>query len=78
MLTGQFTPLRPMHPDFLEPETAASLNLLLHMPAKDIASLRLTGEERTDLLTRLLRYYSLHLPGIRQLRSLQVLKDVFR
>lgn len=78
MLTGQFTQLRPMHPDFLDPESAASLNLLLHMPATEVASLRLSGEERTDLLTHLLKYYSLHLPGIRQMKSLQVLKDVFR
>ncbi len=78
MLTGQFTPLRPMHPDVLEPEGASILNRLLHLPATEIASLSLTGEERTDLLARLLKYYSLHLPGIRQIKSLQVLKDIFR
>ncbi len=78
MLTGQFTPLQPQHHDFLEPEAATVLNRLLHMPAAEIHTLRLTGEERTDLLARLLKYYSLHLPGIRQIRSLQVLKDIFR
>ncbi len=78
MLTGQFTPVQPMHPDYIDPEGARVLNLLLQMPAEDIASLRLSGDERTGLLTRLLKYYSLHLTGIREIRSLQVLKDIFR
>ena len=77
MLTGQFTPQQPMHPDCLDPDGARVLNLLLQMPAEDIASLKLSGDERTGLLTRLLKYYNLHLPGIREIRSLQVLKDIF-
>jgi hypothetical protein len=38
----------------------------------------LSGEERTSLLAGVLRYYNLHLTGIRQMRSLNVLKDIFR
>ena len=78
MLTGQFTALQPMHPDILEPRDAALLNLLLLMPAEKIAALQLTGEERTELLAGILKYYNLHLTGMRQIRSLQVLKDIFR
>jgi DNA repair protein RecO (recombination protein O) len=78
MLTGQFTGQQPLHPDHLDPAGARILNMLLRMPAADIATLRLTGDERSDLLARLLKYYSLHLPGIREIRSLQVLKDIFR
>ncbi len=78
MLTGQFTPLQPMHPDFLDQSGARVLNLLLQMSAEDLASLRLSGEERSELLARMVKYYKLHLPGIREMRSLQVLKDIFR
>jgi len=78
MLTGQFTTLRPTHPDFIEPQSAKVLNRLLQMSAEEIGSLRMSGEQRTDLLERLLKYYSLHLTGIREIRSLQVLKDIFR
>ena len=78
MLTGQFTSVQPMHPDFLEPQSSGVLNQLLKMPADEIVSLRMSGEERTELLERILKYYSLHLAGIRQIRSLQVLKDIFR
>jgi len=78
MLSGQFTSRQPMHPDYLEPRSATILNRLLQMPAEQVSSLLLTGEERTDLLERILKYYHLHLTGIRQIRSLQVLKDIFR
>lgn len=78
MLTGQFTAQQPMHPDILEPRDAAILNRLLQMPAEKIAALQLSGEERTELLASILKYYNLHLPGMRQIRSLQVLKDIFR
>jgi len=78
MLTGQFTALQPMHADVLEPHSAVILNRLLQMPAEEVASLHLSGEERTELLARILKYYNLHLTGIRQIRSLQVLNDIFR
>ncbi|MDZ7633371.1 MAG: hypothetical protein U5L72_02580 [Bacteroidales bacterium] len=54
MLTGQFTEQPPMHTDFLEPYSAGILNRLLQMPAEEVGSLRLSGEERTELLARIL------------------------
>jgi hypothetical protein len=54
------------------------LNLLLQMPVEELASLKLSGEERTELLAGMLKYYRLHLPGIMEMRSLQVLRDIFR
>ncbi len=78
MLSGQFTSQQPLHPDYLEPRSAGILNRLLKMPAEQVSSLQLSGEERTELLARILKYYHLHLEGIRQIRSLQVLKDIFR
>lgn len=74
---GMFTPGQPMHPDYLGPAGATILNRLIMMSVEEIGSLKLTGEERTALLSRLTDYYSYHLPGIRQIRSLQVLKDIF-
>ena len=78
MLTGQFTVNQPMHPDFLEPHHAIIFNRLLQMPAAELDTMYLQGEERSELLERILRYYSLHLSGIRQFRSLTVLRELFR
>lgn len=78
MLTGQFTLTQPMHPDFLEPQHASVFNRLLQMPASELETMQLQGEERSELLERILRYYSLHLSGLRQFRSLTVLRELFR
>jgi DNA repair protein RecO (recombination protein O) len=78
MLSGQFTSETPMNPDFLEPGFAALLNSLLKATAGELADIHLTGEERTGLLNQMVRYYQLHLPGIRHIKSLQVLKEIFR
>jgi DNA repair protein RecO (recombination protein O) len=78
MISGQFTQSPPSHPDYIEPRTAAILNRLLRMPAEKLGELRMSGEERSELLEKILKYYNLHLPGIRQIRSLQVMKDIFR
>jgi len=78
MVTGQFTQTAPSHTDYLEPRHALILNQLLQMPAGRLGELCLSGEERADLLERILKYYRFHLPGIRQMRSLQVLKEIFR
>jgi DNA repair protein RecO (recombination protein O) len=78
MISGQFTSSPPTHPDFLESRYASILNSLLTMRPEELGELLISGEERTFLLDRMLRYYSLHLPGIRQIRSLQVMKEIFR
>jgi DNA repair protein RecO (recombination protein O) len=78
MASGQFTQSAPAHTDYLEPPHAAILNRLLQMPAARLEELLLSGEERAELLDSILKYYRLHLPGIRQMRSLQVLKEIFR
>lgn len=78
MLSGQFVSLPPLHPDYLEPQSAGILNILLKSGVEDIARLQFSGEERTTLLEKILRYYSLHLPGLRRIKSLQVLNDIFR
>jgi DNA repair protein RecO (recombination protein O) len=78
MISGQFIQSPPSHPDYIEPRTSAILNRLLQMPADKLGELRLSGEERSELLDKILKYYNLHLPGIRQIRSLQVMKEIFR
>jgi len=37
----------------------------------------LNGSLRNDVLDVLVRYYSLHLPGLKKVKSLDVLKEVF-
>jgi DNA repair protein RecO (recombination protein O) len=78
MLNGQFVPSAPMHTDFLEPKSADYLNRLLKYSVEELPSLQISGAERTIFLDQILHYYSLHLPGMRRIRSLRILNDIFR
>ena len=78
MLNGQFVPSAPLHPDFLEPKSADYLNRLLEYSVDELPSLLISGTERTLFLDQIIRYYRLHLPGMRRIRSLRVLNDIFR
>jgi len=78
MINGQFVPSAPLHPDFLEPKSADYLNRLLKYSVEELPSLQISGAERTLFLDQILSYYSLHLPGMKRIRSLRVLNDIFR
>lgn len=72
-----FTSVRPSHHDFLSPEDALLLPLLVRMRYENMRFFRFSGVERNRFLTLLNRFYSLHLPNFPELRSLAVLRDVF-
>jgi DNA repair protein RecO (recombination protein O) len=78
MLNGQFVREIPFHPDYLEPRSADWLNRLLQYNVDDLPSLNLSGVERSLFLDQIIRYYTLHLPGMRHIRSLRVLNEIFR
>lgn len=72
-----FVPERPLHPDFLEPQDAALLPKLMRMRYDNMRFFRFSGEERTRLLHRINDYYRLHLPDFPELKSLDVLSNLF-
>jgi len=78
MINGQFVATPPIHPDYLEPNSADIFNRLMRAEIEDIATINLSGEMRTMLLDQVIKYYNLHLPGMRRIRSLRVLNEVFR
>jgi DNA repair protein RecO (recombination protein O) len=48
------------------------------MTAEELGRLHLAGADRSELLEKMIKYYNLHLPGIRQIRSLQIMKEIFK
>lgn len=77
MRAGRFTILPPPHPDAVPPAEAAYLPLLARINAANMHRFRFTGAQRRRVLSGLLRYYAIHLPGLASLRSPDVLADVF-
>ena len=78
MASGQFEKHQPLHPDYMDPHTADLFNTLLSSEIDDLDKITLTGETRNLLLEEIIKYYNLHLPGMRKIRSLGVLNEVFR
>lgn len=63
--------------NILSEEESRFLPLLMRMNFRNMHKFRLTQTERQRLLSRLLSYYSVHLPVNPDLKSLPVLRDLF-
>ncbi|MDO4496379.1 MAG: DNA repair protein RecO [Bacteroidales bacterium] len=65
------------HPYYLNAQSAAWLHLLLCTSFSDIATLQLNHKQRNILLNMMLQFLRIHLPDAGDLRSVEVLKDLF-
>lgn len=77
MENGIFTLLPPAHSNYANAEISGILARIFSTSFENVKDITLTGSTRNEVLDVLVRYYSLHLPGIRKIRSLEVLKEVF-
>ncbi len=78
MLNAHFTPLRPQaHSHYLSPEESAHLLPLMRMNYKTMHLFPMSRTERMRCLTLMNEYYRLHLPDFPELKSLDVLKELF-
>ena len=68
----------PLHPDFLMPQEAGRIKLLMRMDYPTMHLFRLSRMERNRILELLLLYYRLHLPDFPELRSLSVLQELYQ
>jgi DNA repair protein RecO (recombination protein O) len=77
MLNGSFTALPPDHGNYANEEISEILAAFFASSYENINRISLTGSLRNDVLDVLVRYYSIHLPGLKKVKSLDVLKEVF-
>lgn len=74
---GCFTRTQPAHTYIISGEDAATLPTLWRMNFGTMHVFRLSGAQRSRILAAIVNYYRLHLPGIPELKSLEVLRSVF-
>ena len=72
-----FCSLPPVHRDFLLPQEAGRIRLLMRMDYTTMHLFRLSRSERNRILELLLLYYRLHLPAFPEMRSVSVLQELF-
>lgn len=77
MTNGIFVPIPPVNGNYAKEEVSGILADFFDASYETAANIALTGTLRNEVLETLVRYYSLHLPGLKKINSLEVLKEVF-
>lgn len=67
----------PMHANFLKPDDAAGFVSLVRVEYENMHSLSLNRKLRGNYLAILNLYYRLHIPDFPQIKSMDVLKELF-
>ena len=75
---SMFCSIPPVHRDFLFPEEAEKIQLMLRMDYPTMHLFRMSHKERGRLIEVVLRYYRLHLPDFPELKSLDVLRELYK
>lgn len=75
--SGCFVASKPLHPYYIEGREARLVALLPRCNLETMRCFRFTRAERGRLLQLMGDYYRLHIPGFPQLKSVEVLREVF-
>jgi len=77
MASGSFSENKPPHPYYLESSESMIFSDVINSTYEEIGNINLTSALRNQLLHKMIDYFSLHL-GIRlQVKSLEVLRELF-
>jgi DNA repair protein RecO (recombination protein O) len=74
---GCFCKTSPLHPDFLQPDEAGRIKLLMRMNYETMHLYTMTRQERERCIEVMISYYKLHIPDFREMKSLDVLREMF-
>ncbi len=77
MRAGMFSDTVPLHRDFLSPQEARHIQLLMRMDFPSMHLYRLSRQDRGRIIEVLLQYYRLHIPQFPELKSLGVLQELW-
>jgi len=75
--TSCFCRYAPLHHDALKPEDAARIGVLLRMNFSTMHLFKMSHGDRNRLVSVIISYYRLHLPDMGELKSLDVLQEIF-
>jgi DNA repair protein RecO (recombination protein O) len=74
---GVFSDLPPASGLYMNHELSEIFKTLISTSPGQARTLELTTSQRREMLQRIIMYYSLHIPGFKNLKSLKVLNEVF-
>ena len=77
MQNGIFVCFKPSSSYFLNPDESAVFYRLLRMNYNNMKAFRFSGRERRLIIDRILEYYRIHLINFSEIKSLDILHEVF-
>jgi len=77
LVDGRFVTMPPAHGNYANEEISGILAGFFSASYGSMSSIPLTGSLRNEILETIIKYYSIHLPLFRKIKSLQVLKEIF-
>ena len=77
MQNGEFVPVPPVHGNYANEEITSILAAFFNSSYDSSRNIILNGKLRNDALETLVTFFSLHLPDLKKLKSLEILKEVF-
>lgn len=67
----------PLHRDYLGPDEARRMRLMMRMNYQTMRLFHISRQERNRLLDVAVRYYTIHIPDFPELKSLEVLRGMY-
>jgi DNA repair protein RecO (recombination protein O) len=77
LVNGKFLKVPPVHSNYTGNEISEVLAYFFNSSWEDINNIAMSGSKRNEVLSTLLRYYSIHLPPLKKIHSLEILKEIF-
>lgn len=77
LLNGQFVDYIPAHGQYCEKDLSRLLSNALNVGISDSSSLHMNRAERQLLLQCIVIYYQLHLQGMGELKSFEIMRELF-
>lgn len=77
LVNGTFVHIPPAHGNYAGIEISGILAGFFNSSWEDMNRIALSGSKRNEILVVLLNYYSTHLPSLKKIKSLEILKEVF-
>jgi len=74
---AQFAVFRPVHSDHLEQKESEVIVTLMRMNFGNMHLFKLSKDQRNQIVDKLVHYYRLHIPGFPEMKSLDVLRELF-
>lgn len=77
LLNGSFVPLPPGHTSYAGIQVSEILYSFFSSSFENMKNIPLTGSMRNEVLETIIKYFGIHLPGLRKINSLEVMKEIF-